>query len=146
MGLLIAAAALVVLAYAVSSALGLWLAGQAMRAAALGQPPDPPLSEAPAHHRALLADYALGWRGHAWRVSFACLVTTLLGMVLGAPLVPYAFGLALAIDSWLFLTYPGRQAFMAATSPEERLFDAAQCCVLLAAFGILFWTRVQVMG
>jgi ABC-type branched-subunit amino acid transport system permease subunit len=139
-GILTGAAGLIVLAYAISSAIGLWLAAHAMRAAALGLPPDPPLSEAPAHHRAMLIDYAAGNRGRAWRVSFACLVVCLVGLLMGSPIAAWAFGVALAIDCWLFLSYPNRQAFLAAVTPGERAFDIVQCVALLIAFAVLFWS------
>jgi hypothetical protein len=141
MGLLITAAGLIVLLYTASSVLGLWLAGKAAAARGYGAPLEPPLSEAPPHHVALLSDYATGVRGTLWRISIVCLVVTLVSMVFGSPLTPYAFGIALIIDSYLFLSYPRRVDFVAATTSQERLIDAAQCSGLLIAFAILFWTR-----
>lgn len=144
MGLLVTLAGLIILAYTVSSALALWLAGKASAARAQGVAVEPPLSEAPSHHIALLSDYTSGRRGAMWTVSVACLLATLAGMAFSSPVTPYVLGVALIIDSALFLTYENRAVYVAATSAQERLIDALQCCALLGAFAILFWTRTIV--
>jgi hypothetical protein len=142
MGILVTLAGLIALAYTVSSGLGLFLARQAAIAAEAGVEPRGVLAEAPPHHRALLAAYAVGPRLLAWRASFACMMVTLVSLAMGTALTPYAFGMALIIDCVLFLTFKGRHAYLAAASASERLIDAAQCVALLFAFTVLAWTRV----
>lgn len=143
MGLLLTIAGIIVLVYTISSVVGLWLSYQMMDALAEGDGIPEPLQEAPDHHIEMISHYARGWRRHAWAVSIVALFTTLISMVISSPLAFWALGIALFIDSLLFVTYADIKQFIAQTDVQERLLDMCQCIALLAAFALLLWVNLR---
>jgi hypothetical protein len=143
MGILLTIAGIIIALYTLSSVLGLWLAYQIMDAVSDGEPVPEALEEAPDHHIELMANYALGWRRHAWAASIVALFTTLIALAMGSPLAFWALGTALIIDSLLFITYDDQKAFLSQTNLQERLIDAAQCLALMAAFALLLWINLR---
>jgi hypothetical protein len=143
MGILLTIAGIVIVLYTFSSVLGLWLSYQVMDALADGEGVPEPLEEVEEHHIELLAHYARGWRRHAWAASIVALFTTLIAMASSSPLAFYALGIAIALDSLLFLTYDDLPNFLGQTNLQERLIDAGQALVILAAFGLLMWINLR---
>jgi hypothetical protein len=143
MGILLTIAGLVIALYTFSSVVGLWLAYQVMDAAEQGEAIPEALAEADDHHIELMARYALGWRRHVWAGSIVALFTTLLAMLIQSHLAFWALGVAIAIDTALFLTYSGNEEFLVQSSLQERILDGVQSMALLAAFALLLWVNLR---
>jgi hypothetical protein len=143
MGILLTIAGLIIALYTFSSVVGLWLAYQIMDAAAEGEAIPEALAEAEEHHIELMANYALGWRRHAWAGSIIALFTTLLAMLTQSQLAFWALGVAIFIDAAMFLTYDGNDEFLAQSSLQERILDAVQSIALMAAFALLLWVNLR---
>jgi K+-transporting ATPase A subunit len=144
MGILLTIAGIIIAFYTFSSVVGLWLAYQVMDATADGEGIPEPLEEAPEHHVELMATYAQGWRRYAWSVSIVALFTTLIAMIASSPLAFWALGVAILIDTVMFMSYDRINNFLAKTNLQERLIDAAQSLSLLAAFALLWWINARV--
>jgi hypothetical protein len=143
MGILLTIAGIVILFYTISSVLGLWLSYQVMDAMADGDELPEALDEVEDHHVQLLGFYARGWRRHVWAVAIVALFTTLIAMATSSPLAFYALGIAIGLDSILFLTYNDLPNYLAQTSLQERLLDAAQAMFVLGAFALLLWVNMR---
>jgi hypothetical protein len=143
MGILLTIAGIVIVVYTISSVVGLWLSYQMMDAIAEGGEIPEALEEAPEHHLDMIANYARGWRRHAWALSIIGLFTTLIALAIGSPLAFWALGIVLVIDSLLFVTYEDLRAFLAQISIEEQVLDALQCLALLACFALLLWINLR---
>jgi hypothetical protein len=143
MGVLLTIAGIVVLLYTISSVLGLWMSYQVMDAMADGGEVPEPLEEVEDHHLEFLGHYARGWRRHVWAASIIALFTTLISMVTSSPLAFYALGIAIVLDTLLFMTYDDLQSFLAQTNLQERLIDVAQVIVIMAAFALLMWVNMR---
>jgi hypothetical protein len=143
MGILLTIAGIIIGFYTFSSVVGLWLSYQIMDAQAQGEPVPEALAEAEEHHIELMANYARGWRRHAWAGSIVALFTTLLGLFVQSPIAFWALGVAILIDTVMFLTYDNNRAFLAQTSLEERLLDGLQSLSLLGAFALLLWVNLR---
>jgi hypothetical protein len=143
MGILLTIAGIIIAFYTFSSVVGLWLAYQIMDAQNEGEAIPEALAEAEVHHIELMANYALGWRRYIWAASIVALFTTLLAMLVQSPLAFWALGLAILIDTGMFLTYRGSKDFMAQTNLQERLLDGAQSIALLAALALLMWVNLR---
>lgn len=143
MGILLTIAGIIIVFYTFSSVVGLWLAYQIMDATSGGEGVPEPLAEAPAHHVELMSNYARGWRRHAWSVSIVALFTTLLAMMASSPLAFWALGVAILIDTILFMSYGGIKAFLVQTNLQERLIDVTQSLALLAALALLCWINAR---
>jgi hypothetical protein len=143
MGILLTIAGIIIAFYTFSSVVGLWLAYQIMDMAADGEGIPEPLEEAPAHHVELMKNYAQGWRRHAWSVSIVALFTTLIAMFAGSPLAFWALGVAILIDTFMFMSYSGIKSFLAQTNLQERLIDVTQSLALLAALALLWWINAR---
>jgi hypothetical protein len=146
MGLLLTLSGLIVGLYALSSALGLWLAHAVMKSRRESAALPEYLHDMPPHHVNLLADYADGLRGQAWLGSVILLFACLASLAIGSPLSFWALGLTLLIDTWLFLSYPAMRRFIDHSSPLERLLDLAQSGALVAALGVLGWVAARAQG
>ena len=142
MNILLTISGVIVLFYTFSSVVGLWLSHKIMDATADGNVVAEALEGAPAHHVELMANYARGWRRHAWQASIFALFTTLIAIVINSPLAFWALGTAIIIDSTLFISYAGIGAFLAKTDARERLIDVFQSLALLAALAILYWVNI----
>lgn len=143
MGVLLTIAGIIVAVYTISSVMGLWLSYKMMDAMAEGEAIPEMLDEASPHHIDMISHYARGWRRHAWAVSIIALFTTLIAMMVASPLAFWALGLALAIDSVLFLTFEDVKSFVARSDMQERLLDLCQGLALLAAFALLLWVNLR---
>jgi hypothetical protein len=143
MGFFLTIAGIIIVVYAISSVVGLWLCYQVMDALAEDDILPEPLQEAPDHHIDMLANYARGWRRHAWAVSIVALFTAMIALATGSPLAFYAFGISLAIDNLLFVTYDELPEFLAQTNLQERLIDVAQGVAVLAALALLMWINLR---
>jgi hypothetical protein len=143
MGFLLTIAGIIILLYTFSSVIGLWLSYQVMDAMAEDEPVPEALEEVSPHHIELLAHYARGWRRHAWAASIVALFTTLIALASSSPLAFYALGIALMLDTVLFMTYEDLPNFLAHTDLQERLLDAAQAVVLLCTFALLLWINMR---
>lgn len=126
-------AGIIIFLYAVSSILGLWLASQVTKVLEGDGPMPEVFAETPRHHLELMANYAMGSRALAWRVSIGALVTTLVALAFSSALAFWALGFALAIDCLLFMTCRDIKPILSQTTQTERLVDAAQCLALLAS-------------
>jgi hypothetical protein len=132
--------------YAVMSAVGLWLSGRLRRMARTGERDEALLSSMPPHHVDLLTTYGAGWRGRVWQLTIIALIACVLALLTGAEAEAAAawfLAAALAGDCLLFFTFEGRDRYIARASQTERLADAGQCLVLLAALGILAWRMMN---
>lgn len=144
MGTLVLISGVIVALYTAYSALGLWMA-QHIIAVENGDDPmrdDDGLTiidHLPIAHLNLIKHYYVGIRGIIWRISFVCLLASVAALVMNSQFAVYLFGLALAVDCALFLTYQNREEFLAEADLVELLFDAAQYAVLLGAFLLLAW-------
>jgi hypothetical protein len=143
MGILLVIAAILIALYTVSSVVGLWLSSKIMNAVAVGDAMPAGLEEAPAHHIDLMSNYGLGWRRNAWVAAIVALFTTLIAMLANSPLAFWALGIAILIDLVLFLTYKDIKGFLAQTTLQERLIDAAQSLALLGVLGLLLWVHLR---
>jgi hypothetical protein len=143
MGILQTIAGIIIALYTFSSVVGLWLAYQMMDSAEAGKDVPEALSEIPVHHIELMANYAQGWRRHAWSASIVALFTTLIAMVANSPLAFWALGVAILIDLGLFMTYEDLKGFLAQTDLQERLIDAVQSLALLFALTLLLWIQMR---
>jgi K+-transporting ATPase A subunit len=143
MGILLTIAGIVVLLYTLSSVLGLWLSYQVMDALAEGDALPEPLQEVEPHHVELLANYAQGWRRYLWAVSIVALFTTLIAMISSSPLAFYALGIAIAVDTLLFLTYEDLQHYLDQTNLQERLIDLVQAVFVMGALALLMWINLR---
>jgi hypothetical protein len=143
MGFLLTVAGIIVLLYTFSSVMGLWLSYQVMDAMAADEPVPEALEEVAPHHIDLLGHYARGWRRHVWAVSIVALFTTLIALASSSPLAFYALGIALALDSLMFMTYDDLPHYLAQTDLQERLLDTAQAVALLCTFALLLWINLR---
>ena len=92
-------AGIIVFLYAVSSILGLWLSSQVTKVLeGEGEVPEA-LAETPQHHLDLMANYSMGWRAAAWRISIAALVTSLVALAFSSSLAFWALGVSLALKN-----------------------------------------------
>jgi hypothetical protein len=143
MGILLTIAGIIVLLYTISSVLGLWLSYQVMEAMADGDTVPEALEEVEDHHIELLGHYARGWRRHVWAVSIVALFTALIAMATSSPLAFYALGIAIILDTWLFMTYDDLPNYLSQTNLQERLMDAGQVVVVMAALALLMWINMR---
>ncbi|NJR20639.1 MAG: hypothetical protein HC777_03800 [Hyphomonadaceae bacterium] len=143
MGILLTIAGIIVAIYTVSSVMGLWLSYKMMDALADGEDVPDILDDASPHHIEMISHYARGWRRHAWALSIIALFTTLIAMLIGSPLAFWALGVALMIDSVLFVTFDNIKSFVAQTDVQERLLDTCQCLALLASLALLLWVNLR---
>jgi hypothetical protein len=143
MGILLTIAGIIVLLYTVSSVLGLWMSYQVMDAMADGEEMPEAFEGVDVHHLELLGHYARGWRRHVWAIAIVALFTTLIAMATSSPLAFYALGIAIGLDTLLFVTYEDLPNFLAQTNLQERLIDAGQALVILAAFALLMWVNMR---
>lgn len=143
MDILVFISSFIVVLYAGYSGLGLWLA-QHVNAIEKGEEPVRDefglsiMDHMPKTHIDLIKHYYLGLRGIIWRAAFVCLIVAVIAIMLQSKLGVYLFGLALAVDCVLFLTYDARREFLANADKAELQFDAIQYAALLMAFIILY--------
>lgn len=148
MDILVFISSFIVVLYAGYSGLGLWLAQQ-VSAIEKGEEPLTDenglsiMDHMPKTHVDLIKHYCLGYRGIIWRISFLCLISGVIAILLQSKIGVYLFGIALAVDCALFLTYDERRAYLANAEKAELQFDAIQYGALLLAFIILFFQNYR---
>jgi hypothetical protein len=142
MGILYVVSGLVIAAYAVFSSLAIWLAAQLRGPDGADMAAEMQEDGVPEHHLMMLHNYAHGYRLHIWIASVVALVLSLVALMLGNSTAAYWFGIALMIDSWLFMTCTEKDRLLANMSPTEQLVDVAQTLALLAAFMVLAWREI----
>ena len=148
MDILVFISGFIVVLYAGYSGLGLWLA---QHVTSIEKGEEPLIDEnglsimdhMPKTHIDLIKHYYLGARGMVWRISFLCLIGAVVALILQSKVGVYLFGVGLAVDCALFLTYDGRRAFLADAEKAELQFDAIQYLALLMAFMILFIQNIK---
>jgi hypothetical protein len=146
LGILFTLSGLVFAAYAVLSAIAIWLAQRLQAADGAAFAARLQRDGTPAHHLDMLRSYSAGNRLLVWQASLVLLVLSVAAIVAGSPLAVYLAGLALGVDCLLFMTCKGREAILMRATPLERLVDAGQTIALLAAFLVLAWREIVNLG
>ena len=144
MGILVTLAGLIVLAYTISSAGGLWMSRYLNGVIDRGDDLPESMSDIPTHHLELMVHYSAGIRIYIWALSVGLLVLTLLALIGGSALAFWTLGFAVIIDVLLFMTCTDIYKIVEESSPLERLLDMGQCLALLASLAILMWVSMRI--